>query len=227
MKHQFIITLSILLFISTSGITPALAGGGAGMQGGLGSSGPAYAPPAYNYGYPGVNYGYNPYAPRTVMPYGVPYQYGGGVSPYGVYNGVPINSAPQLIGGGYYGLNLGGTSLHVWRAPSGYYYPWAGGYGYSSYPIFVVPPGSTSPTQTLPPISTIVSDLDEYLDKAKEKGKIDEDNFVSLKRRANDLLSKEKSLSYEAGGTLDPDQESDIRRDVDELSGEVARRVKP
>jgi len=40
-------------------------------------------------------------------------------------------------------------------------------------------------------------------------------------------LSKENSLAYEAGGTIDPSQESEIRRDVEGLSAEVARSVRP
>lgn len=197
---------------------------------------PGYSAPYGGYGqYPGYA---NPYGgtPYGVNPYvGSPYIYQSGLqynyyrSPYNAV--MPGYGAPVSVmtpyGGSYYNMNFGGNSLRLWRSQSGYYYPWAGGYGYNSYPIFVVPGGQTNPTPTLPPISAVVNDLDEYLDKVKEKGKVSADDLLSLKRRANDLLSKEKSLAYEAGGTLDPDQEADIRRDLDELSGEVARRVRP
>jgi hypothetical protein len=181
--------------------------------------------------YPNPYYG-NPYSPYG----GSPYVYGspGGFyrSPYGYqaplsyYNSVPITGF-QPYGGSYYGLAFNGRDVRLWRAQSGYYYPWVAGYTYNTYPIFYVPQGQTNPSAVLPPISVVVSDLDDYLDKAKEKGKVSDNDFLSLKRRANDLLSKEKSLAYEGGGSLDPDQEADIRRDVDELSGEIARRVRP
>jgi hypothetical protein len=214
-------------------------------QVGRGSVGGGYATPSYptgghaNPGYtlnPSTGNVYSVTTPYGSTPYyfpnGSPYGYRspqsyinpyGGINPYGYYQPVP-GFVPY--GGSYYGVTIGGNNLHFWRAPSGYYYPWVGGYAYNSYPIYVVPPGQNNPMATLPPISTVVSDLDNYLDKAKETGKIDQGDFTSLKRRANDLLSKEKSIAYESGG-LDQDQEADLRRDLDGLSSEVARRVRP
>jgi hypothetical protein len=90
----------------------------------------------------------------------------------------------------------------------------------------VVPPNSTAPSQTRPPISTVIGDLDNYLDTAKANGKINAADYQHLHLRASDLLSKEKSLTYEEGGVLDPDSEADIRKDVEGLSAEVAHRVK-
>jgi len=199
---------------------------------------PSYNPG--NYGTCPNTYSPNPYVPNPYVPnpYGYYYNPTGTVysgNPYSGYVGryningvsIPVYSPPQLISGNLYGINVGGVPSQYWRAPSGFYYPWVGGYGYTRYPIFVVPPNTTTPSQTLPPIHTLISDLDDYLDKAKEKGKIDSNNYQSLRLRANDLLSKEKSLAYEEGGTLDPGDEAGIRRDVEELSAEVARRVKP
>ncbi|PWT95323.1 MAG: hypothetical protein C5B53_11560 [Candidatus Melainabacteria bacterium] len=195
--------------------TAAPAGSGAYMQN-------VYQNPYINNPYPfGNPYG-NPYV------YGNPYGYR---SPYGYQAPLgytaPIAGGFQPYGGNCYGLSFNGRDMRLWRSQSGYYYPWVAGYAYNTYPIFYIPQGQTNPAAVLPPVSVVVSDLDDYLDKAKEKGKVSDNDFLSLKRRAHDLLSKEKSLAYEAGGSLDPDQEADIRRDVDELSGEVARRVRP
>jgi hypothetical protein len=186
-----------------------------------GSMYPGIAPyqPPFGSPYPYTN---NPSVPNPY--YRSPYSYGYR-TPYG-YGVNPVN-AFQPYGSDYYGLAFGGRDLRFWRASSGYYYPWVPGFGYTTYPIFMVPQGQSNPAAALPPISVLVNDLGDYLDKAKEKGKVSDNDFLSLKRRANDLLSKEKSLAYEAGGSLDADQEADIRRDVDELSGEVARRVRP
>lgn len=180
----------------------------------------------------------NPYI-NNPYPFGNPYggytapggfyrsPYSGYQAPLTYYNQYPITGGFQPYGGNNYGIAFNGRDVRLWRSQSGYYYPWIGGYAYNTYPIFYIPQGQANPAAVLPPISVVVSDLDDYLDKAKEKGKISDNDFLSLKRRAHDLLSKEKSLAYEAGGSLDQDQEADIRRDVDELSGEVARRVRP
>jgi hypothetical protein len=174
---------------------------------------PVYVPP-----YGGGQYIYQ----RGQYPYyRSPYNY---VAPFGYSGGV---SGFQPYGADLYSLSYSGSRLNLWRSQSGYYYPWVPGYNYNNFPIFVVPTGQSTPQAVLPPISVLVSDLNDYLDKAKEKGKVSEPDYISLKRRASDILNKEHSIAYEGGGTLDPDQESEIRRDVEGLSGEVARRVRP
>jgi hypothetical protein len=185
----------------------------------------AYGNPYYQAPYGGgyINNGYpgNPYVyGRPGGYYRTPF-----TTPTGSYGGA--GAAFQPFGGGYYGLPYNGANVQLWRANSGYYYPWVAGYTYNTYPIFMVPQGQANPAMVMPPVSVLVGDLNDYLDKAKDKGKVSDPDFLSLTRRANDLLSKEKSLAYEGGGSLDAEQEAEIRRDVDELSGEVARRVRP
>jgi len=219
----------MLFLISQFSGTVALAGspgvpaaGGYPVPSAGGYYAPSGAPPGWVAPYAGTPYIYQPATPYSY--YRSPYNY---VSPYNYYGGIP--AAPlQPYGGGLYNLSFNGRALRLWRSTSGYYYPWVGGYNYTGgYPIFIVPSGQENPAPTLPPMRVLFSDLNDYLDQAKEKGKISESNYESLKRRANDLLSKEKSLAYEEGGSIDPDQEADIRRDVEELSGEVARHVQP
>ncbi len=182
-----------------------------------------YANPYYNQYNPYNNY----YNNLSGAVYGA-YPYSNYMGHYNIGGvGIPVYGIPQLVSGGYYGINVGGAPYQFWRGPSGFYYPWVAGYAYNSYPIYTVDSNSNTSRQTLPPVSTIISDMDSYLDKAKEKGKISSSDYQSLRLRANDLLSKEKSLAYESGGALDPDQEAEIRRDVEGLSAEVAHRVKP
>jgi hypothetical protein len=169
----------------------------------------------------GSNPLYNPaggYVNPWVNPYGNPY----------MYNGMPINSfgMPTPIGGGFFGMASNGRNFNFWKAPSGYYYPWSAGYGQSyTAPIVVINNGATQPAQ--PPLSTIFSDTLKYLDDQKAAGKLSEGDFTHLKQRTLDLLSKERDLRTQASGSLDQEQETSIRNDVDTLGGEIARRVKP
>ncbi len=182
---------------------------------------------AYHGGYANTNPYYQNYPVYGNYPYGNPYY-----SPYvGRYNingvNIPVFGAPQPLGSNLYGVTYGGAPYQFWRAPSGFYYPWAGGYNYNQYPILVMPPSSSTPVQTLPPVTTVVSDLDSYLNRAKEEGKISNENYVNLRERAHNILNKAQDDAQANGGTIDPDQEADLRRDVENLSAEVAYRVKP
>jgi hypothetical protein len=77
-----------------------------------------------------------------------------------------------------------------------------------------------------PPLSTEVTDMLKYLDEQKEKGKLPDSDYNHLKQRALDLLSKERDLRAQSGGSVDPDADRQIRSDVDSLGAEMARRVK-
>lgn len=175
-------------------------------------------------------YGVNPYA----NPYGVnPYYGGGGLVPsagYGLnpYGGYPTMGMPVPINGGNFGINIGNSRLNVWKAPSGYYYPWLPrpvGLGYAA-PTIIINQGAQNPTPALPPLTTIFGDMNKFLDDAKSKGKISEADYNHLKLRASDLQKKERSLATGNGGTLEQNAEEQLRKDVDKLGEEVAYRVK-
>jgi hypothetical protein len=205
-------------------------GGGYGPgYGGYGGYGSGYVNPGfggyapgfggYNYNnYGGLNSPYSPYRDRGY----------GGLGNYNSFGGYYPNlnvGLPSLINGNYYGLSYGGNLNNYYRSASGYYYPWVGGTAYSSYPIFYSQSVSASPVAQLPPLSTMFADLNDYLDQEKKADKLSDTDYEHLKRRATDLLSKEKSIAYESGG-LDTTQETDLRRDIEQLSAEVAQRVK-
>lgn len=208
-------------------IAPNAGYGGISNQYGLPPAPYGYAQNGYPINPGGLNTFYGPYSP-----YG-PYNSGvvnGVVSPgytgySNGYSNYSVYGRPTLIGNNTYGINVGGNTWGFYRANSGYYYPWLGGYQYTGYPIFSMAGGS-SPVQSLPPLSTMFADLNDYLDTAKDKGKVSDSDFKTLKQRARDLLSKERSVAYESGG-LDTETEKDLRRDIDQLSAEVSRRVQP
>ncbi len=202
----------------------AVMGGGAHNPGNTG-----FAPPnAYGYtgSYTGgsgspYNFGFN-----TMRPGNMPLQYGYGV-PYGAPVGVSPFGVPQpygVAGGGYYTVNYGGRSMRYWQSPSGFYYPWLNSY---ATPIIYVPQAGQAPQATAPPISTICSDLLTYLDQQKEKGNVSEEAYQHLKRRTLDIRNKERDLRIAGGGSVDSQDETYMRRDLEGLGGEVAKSISP
>ncbi|CAM6006265.1 unnamed protein product [Sphagnum balticum] len=206
-------------------------GPGYGNYGGYGSGyGQGYGQGYGNAGFGGYGPGYGGYNYNNYSGLNSPYRERGygGLGNYNSFGGYYPNlnvGVPSLINGNYYGLNYGGNLNNYYRSSSGYYYPWVGGTSYSSYPIFYSQSVSASPVAQLPPLSTMFADLNDYLDQEKKADKLSDTDYEHLKRRATDLLSKEKSLAYESGG-LDTTQETDLRRDIEQLSAEVAERVK-
>jgi hypothetical protein len=186
----------------------------------------------YGTGYGGV-YGGNPYGEQPYNPYNpnnprVPYGTQGfnNLQTY-ASNGaaVPNNyGMPQALGNGFYGVAGGGYNYNMWKAPSGYYYPWAYSTGIMYAPTINVMNGAAQAAQ--PPLSTTFSDMLKYLDEQKDKGKLADGDYNHLKQRALDLLSKERDLRSQSGGSLDADSERQIRSDIDSLGGEMAQRVK-
>lgn len=182
---------------------------------------------------------YNPYGMgQTVVPGGMvnpyyPYRYPYSYSNPGIYpvpygSGYPVIGLPTPIGGGYFNMNVGNFRFNMWQAPSGYYYPWLTrptGFNYAA-PIVIVERGQSTPTASQPPLRTVFSDMNKFLDDAKEKGKVSDADYRHLKLRASDLQKKEQSLRIAAGGTMDQTNEDDLRKEVDKLGEEVSYRVK-
>jgi hypothetical protein len=195
------------------------------------------------YASPVSPYGGNPYSPygTVTSPYGVapynPYNPYNPRVPYGTQgfnnlqtyasNGaaVPNNwGMPQALGNGFYGIVGGANTYNMWRAPSGYYYPWVYSNGVVYAPTINVANGLAQASQ--PPLSTQFTDMLKYLDEQKEKGKLTDGDYNHLKQRALDLLSKERDLRAQSNGSIDAEAERQIQSDVDGLGAEMARRVK-
>lgn len=194
-------------------------------------TGPAGAGPTYGPG--GTIYT----GPAGAAPGGA---YFGSPQPYyyqnrpglGIYNGpvyrsgVPFVGAPILIGGGAYGIRAGGVDYRFWKSPSGFYYPWYGG-AYAYQPIIITyQQGSQSPSAALPPISTVIRDMRDFMDQSNEKGKLNAADFQSLSQRLKDIENKDRSMRLHSGGTPDERDEADIRKDLDKLGEELSFRIK-
>lgn len=190
----------------------------------MGPSQQTYAPYGRNpavggyggYGYNGA-YGQYPYANQPG---------------YGYYNASPyLNSYPALgspvpINGGFFRFNIGGFGGSYWRAPSGYYYPWGAGAVYATpAPIIMVNNGSSAVAQ--PPVTDLFKDMSSYIEDQNTKKKLKLDDYQHLTRRLHDLQSLESTMRTRNNGTLDPDDEENLRKDAAMLSGDISRRVLP
>ncbi len=129
---------------------------------------------------------------------------------------------------GLYRFGVGsGVNVNMWRANSGYYYPWAGlpsGINYNSTAILYSAQAAGTPQPQQPPITTIIRDMLSYLDEAKSKGRLSDADYQHLKRRATDLQSKEDLLMNSGGGSMDPQDEQQLRADINSLGGEITER---
>jgi len=188
--------------------------------------GPGVLPPyAPQYGYTPPGYGYNQFGQYTYGgAYGNPFIY----QPYMNMNW----GMPQPVGASYFSIRAGGTNFNFWHAPSGYYYPWGAvpqgfAYTYAAPTLYNGTSGTDNLQPSQPPLSTVFSDLTKYLDEAKKNNKIEQGQFTHLRQRALDLQAKASDLRMQGGGTLDPSQEQLIRRDLDQVSVEVSKAVKP
>jgi len=134
----------------------------------------------------------------------------------------PTFGVPQAMPGGLFSMNSGGRQFMFWKAPSGYYYPWArrNFYGVAA-PIIIYNQGVSTPSQ--PPLSTVFDDLGKFLAEAKAGNKLSTADYDHLALRLKDLEGKERSLRI--SGTLDPDSEADLRKDLDMLGEEMSRRI--
>lgn len=183
-------------------------------------SNPRNAPPpyAYNngpiYATPGTvqNYSY-PYG--RAYPYSSPYS-----TPYSPYYGVP-----QPIGGGAFGITSGGVNWRMWQAPSGYYYPWMSPLSYGEPVIYVAPPAQQK-TKPEPPVSTVLSDMLNFLDEQKEKKHLQASDYEHLRRRALDLQSKNYDMRVNDNDQPDAQDDQAMRKDIDELGVEVSQALR-
>jgi hypothetical protein len=181
----------------------------------------AYGNPGSYYGGPGYarNFGYNTPQPGYVAPGGFY------TNPYGGIGTTPVYGIPTPIGGGMYNVNSMGSTYQMWRSPNGFYYPWLGGGSYYGAPVVYGQTATQAPTQQTPPISTVIGDMLTYLDQQKDKGRLDAPDYQHLRRRASDLQSKYANLRTAGEGSIDPQDEKQIRLDIDSLGSEVVRAV--
>jgi hypothetical protein len=163
----------------------------------------------YAYGnYPGANVYNNGFGPR-IYPFGNPYV------------------APVALGNGLYSFNGGGVSANLWRAPSGYYYPW--GVGANPYGNIVYVDQSGGKSQTVvqqPPLSMQFTDMNQFLDDAFKNGKISESDYKSMKQRLKDIQGKERSYRIAGDGYLEDSADAEIRQNLKDFAKLMTERIK-
>ena len=113
--------------------------------------------------------------------------------------------------------------MRYWRAPSGYYYPWAyGSYPYTyAYPLIYQ---SGQAAQASPPVTTEFRDMQDYIDNSRAKGRLSDGDYQHLNQRLHDLVGESEDI--ESNGS-NPDQDTGLQQDLRELGLEIAHRIKP
>lgn len=160
-------------------------------------------------------------------------------NPYGVTTGFynptvgnvnyPAFGRPINTGGNYYNIQSGNVQLPMWKAPSGYYYPWCprpSGFVYAyPLPVLIINNAAPNPAPALPPLSTVMTDLEKLIEDSKKDGKVSERDYTNMIRRVKDLKSKERNLRIAGGGSLDTDDETQLRTDLDQVGSELSWRL--
>jgi len=141
----------------------------------------------------------------------------------------PAFGLPQPVGGGVFSISAGSCRINMWKAPSGYYYPYCGiPSGWPSanavLPI-IISQQYNPPAAAEPPVSTFIEDTNEFLDKKKKEKKISERDYQNMSQRLKDLGSKERYLRNQAGGTMDEHDAAQIRADVAQVLKEMQWRL--
>ncbi len=185
-----------------------------------GSVGNPYANPYGNgFGNPYVNgvpnaYGNYP-GSRMYNPGGVVYPFG---SPY-------VN--PVALGNGLYSFNGGGINANLWRAPSGYYYPWGVGANPYSQIIYVDQTGGRNHTVAQqPPLSMQFTDMNQFLDDAHKNGKINDSDYASMKQRLKDIQGQERSYRIAGDGYMEDSADAEIRQKLKDFAKLMTERIK-
>ncbi len=141
----------------------------------------------------------------------------------------PAFGIPQPIGGGIFSVAAGGCTLNMWKAPSGYYYPYCGmptGWPGSNLVMpIILSQQYNPPAAAEPPVSTFIEDTTEFLDKKKKDKKISDRDYQNMSQRLKDLGSKERYLRNQGGGTLDEHDAGQLRQDVEQVLREMQWRL--
>jgi hypothetical protein len=224
--NKVAIALTVAFVLGPSALAQSFNGAGR-----MSSSSPTGWAPNPN-GYIGTPYGnsynnnfgpaYNPYANSIYSRYP-----GAGVGnvPYYPFGSPYVN--PVSLGNGMYGFTGGGINANLWRAPSGYYYPWGVGNSGYSQTVYVDQSGARAQTVAQqPPLSMQFTDMGQFLDDAHKNGKISDNDYQSLKRRLKDIQSKERSYRIAGDGFLEEGYDAEIRQDLKSLTREMTERVK-
>lgn len=132
---------------------------------------------------------------------------------------------PHRISGGLYSVKSNGIELKLWKAPSGYYYPWVHGQAFYPYNPSVVSINHGAAACAEPPLRVIINDMNLFLADAHDQGRLTREEYLHLSGRLKDLKGMWKSLRLRSGGMVDLKDEASIRRRLMQLSEEIAVRL--
>lgn len=176
---------------------------------------PAFMPPAIAQG--SGSTGSNPYKRTAGFGFSNPYKSSVNHPSFGI----PIDQ-----GGGYFAVPSGGKSIPMWKAPSGYLYPWAPGprnasLGYA-LPVLVVSKQSAAATPAAPPLSVVIQDLENYMGTDKVKAKLAAEELSTIKTNVDEIKNRERTLRITGHGTLNPGDEALMRREISRVGKNLA-----
>lgn len=148
-------------------------------------------------------------------------------NPYHSNINYPTFGTPQPTGNGYFLVPSGSAKLPMWKAPSGYLYPWAprpaNFFFRYPMPILMVPQKSTVAAPAVPPLLVVIRDLEHYISDAKSQQKILAKDALTIEKRLADIKSKEHRLRITGGGIINQADEAQMRRELDKTGSEIAR----
>lgn len=140
----------------------------------------------------------------------------------------PTFGIPRDQGGGYFLVPSGGKVIPMWKAPSGYLYPWAprpktfnADY---SLPVLVVPKATGAASPAAPPLSVIMNDLDKFIEL--NRSKLTPGEPEAMQKKVGDIKAKERRLRITGKGSLTSGDEAQIRRELSTLGNELALKLK-
>ncbi|MBI1270723.1 hypothetical protein GC174_09840 [bacterium] len=145
--------------------------------------------------------------------------------------GYPSFGMPQDVGNGFYSVKAGSVALPMWKAPSGYLYPWAPRPESFSYaypmPVLAVSKINQSTAPAVPPLAVEIQDLGNYLEKAKLEKRMAEADISRLSAKIAEIKEKERALRVAGFGNIDPSDEAQMRRELQQIGSECSSKTKP
>ena len=145
--------------------------------------------------------------------------------------GYPSFGMPQDVGNGFYSVKAGSVALPMWKAPSGFFYPWAPRPESFSYaypmPVLAISKVTQSVAPAVPPLAVELQDLGNYLEKARLERRMAEADISRLSARIAEIKEKERALRVAGSGNIDPSDEAQMRRELEQIGSECSSKMKP
>ncbi len=81
--------------------------------------------------------------------------------------------------------------------------------------------------QVKPSVSSIIADMHQFIDNAQAKAQFDRSAYEHIHNTLGSIELRVSQVSSKSGGALQPDDEANIRRQLDLLSADIARLLNP